>query len=361
MSNLRLALRALWRAPGFTAAAVLVVAIGVGGTTAVFSVFRAVVLKPLGAPRSEELVRLYVRPAGLDARWGYSTPDYLDLEKQSGAFASVGAMRPAQQSLTGRGEPVQVRVARVTSSFFSTLRVWPAIGRAPGAEEDVAGGARTAVLTDGFWRREFGGDPSAVGRSLELDGRTYTIGGIMPADFHFPLLRQADVLLSMALDPADLKYRDRIWLTVIGRLKPGVDLRAAQADLDVVGPRLFGLLEEHSGWRMEAQPLLDDVVGPVKPALTALLGAVLLALLIACVNLATLLLARGMARQRELAIRAALGGGRGELVWHVLTEAVLLAASRDRRREPVRARSNQSAPRGVRRACGSSDPRQPPA
>ena len=325
MSNLRLALRGLWRAPGFAAAAVLVVAIGVAGTTAVFSVFRAVLLKPLSAPRSEELVRLYERPAGLDARWGYSTPDYLDVAKESGAFASVGAIRPSQQSLTGRGAPVQVAVARVTASFFSTLRVWPALGRAPDAAEDVAGGARTAVLTDGFWRREFGGDPSAVGHSLELDGRTYTVGGIMPADFHFPLLRQADVLLSMAFDGIELR-RDIIWLSIIGRLKAGANLRGAQADLDVLAPRISERILEHRGWRMEVQPLLDDVVGPVKPALTALLAAVLLALLIACANLATLLLARGMARQRELAIRAALGGGRGELVWHLLTEAALLAA-----------------------------------
>ena len=128
MSNLRLALRGLWRAPGFAAAAVLVVAIGVACTTAVFSVFRAVLLKPLSAPRSEELVRLYERPAGLDARSGYSTPDHLDVAKESGAFASVGAIRPSQQSLTGRGAPVQVAVARVTASFFSTLRVWPALG-----------------------------------------------------------------------------------------------------------------------------------------------------------------------------------------------------------------------------------------
>src|SRR5205823_1984387 len=145
-------------------------------------------------------------------------------------------------------------------------------------------------------------------------------------EFRFPLLRQAKILVSAAFDRDELPYRDRIWLVVIARLKPGSSVRAAQADLDLLGPRIFSRLEEHTGWRMEAQPLLDDLVGPMKPALSALLGAVLLALLIACANVATLLLARGMARQRELAIRAALGGGRAELLPHVLTEAVLLAA-----------------------------------
>ncbi|HKC58509.1 MAG TPA: ABC transporter permease, partial [Myxococcales bacterium] len=326
MDNLRLALRTLWRAPGFTAAVVLVLAIGVGGSTAVFSVLRGVVLRPLGMPYPEQLVRLYERPAGTDVRWPCSAPEYLDLAKEGGAFESVAGIRAGRQTLTGRGSPVQVRIARVTASFFSTLRSWPAVGRAPDAEEDVAGGARTAVLTDAFWRREFGADPSALGRTLVLDGSSYTIAGVMPASFHFPLLRQADVLLPMAFEPSELQYRDRLWLAVVGRLKPGLGVGAAQADLDVLAPRIFARLSEHSGWRLEAQPLLDDLVGPLKPALTALFAAVLLALLIACANVASLLLARGMARQRELAIRAALGGGRGELVRHLLTEAMLLAA-----------------------------------
>ena len=326
VSNLRLTLRALMRAPGFTAAAVLVLAIGVGGSTAVFSVLRSVVLRPLGMPSPEQLVRLYERPPSLDARWPFSGPDYFDVAGESGAFASVAGIRATRQTLTGRGSPVQIRVARITASFFPTLRTWPAIGHALSAEEDVAGGPRTAVLTDGFWRRELGADPAAVGRTLVLDGRTYTIGGVMPADFHFPLLRQAEVLIPLSLEGFEKDFRGTNWLTVIGRLKAGLGLRTAQADLDVIAPRIFARIEEHSGWHMEAQPLLDDLVGPVKPALTALLGAVLLALLIACANVASLLLARGMARQRELAIRAALGGGRAELVKHLLTEAMVLAA-----------------------------------
>src|SRR6266851_871457 len=271
MNNLRLALRSLWRSPGFTASAVLVLAIGVGGSTAVFSVLRGVVLRPLGMPSPDELVRLYERPAGIEARWPFSGPDYLDLSRESGAFASVAGIRAGQQTLTGRGSPVQIRIARVTASFFSTLRSWPAIGSGLAAEEDAAGGPRTAVLTDGFWRREFGADPAAVGRTLILDGRSYTIGGVMPADFHFPLLRQAEVLIPFALEGFEKEFRGTNWVTAVARLKPGLGVRAAQADLDVLAPRIHARIGEHEGWGMEAQPLLDDLVGPVKPALTALL------------------------------------------------------------------------------------------
>ncbi len=326
MNNLRLALRSLWRSPSFTASAVLVLAIGVGGSTAVFSVLRGVVLRPLGMPQPEQLVRLYERPAGTEARWPFSGPDYFDLARESGAFASVAGIRAGRQTLTGRGSPMQIRVARITASFFDTLRIWPAIGRGPAAEEDLAGGPRTAVLTDSFWRRELGADPAAVGRTLVLDGRTYTIGGVMPADFHFPLLRQSEVLISLALDGREKEFRGMNFMAPIARLKPGIGLGEAQADLEVLAPRIHSRIGEHEGWRMEAKPLLEDLVGPVKPALTALLGAVLLALLIACANVASLLLARGMARQRELAIRAALGGGRAALVRHLLAEAMVLAA-----------------------------------
>ena len=326
MDNFRLAMRGLLRAPGFTAAAVLVLGIGIGGSTAVFSVLRGVVLRPLALPHPEELVRVYEHPAGLEARWAFSGPDYLDLARESGAFASAAGIRADRQTMTGRGPPVQLRIARVSASFFPTLRASPALGRALSAEEDVDGAPRAAVLTDGFWRRELGADPAALGRTLILDGRSYTIVGVMPPDFHFALLRQAEVLIPMAMEGREKEFRGINWVTVVARLKPGFGVRAAQADLDVLGPRIHARIGEHEGWKMEARPLLEDLVGPVKPALAALFGAVLLALLIACANVASLLLARGMARQRELAIRAALGGGRAELIRQLLTEAMLLAA-----------------------------------
>jgi putative ABC transport system permease protein len=325
MSRLRFALRSLARAPGFTAAGVLVLAIGIGASTAVFSVLRGVVLRPLGFGSPEQLVRVYERPAGIEARWPFSGPDFVDLAAESSAFASAAGIRPEPRTLTGRGPPVQIRIARVSASFFATFRAWPALGRAPAPEEDVEGGARVAVLMNGFWRRELGGDAAALGRTLTLDGRTYTIVGVMAPDFHLPLLRQAEILVPLALEGREKEFRGMNWVTAVGRLKAGLGVRDAQADLDVLAPRIHGRIAEHEGWRLEAQPLLEDLVGPVKPALTALLGAVLLALLIACADLASLVLARGMARQRELAIRAALGGGRGELVRQLMTEAMLLA------------------------------------
>jgi predicted permease len=304
----------------------LVLAMGIVASTAIFSVLRGVVLQPLGLPQPENLLRLYERPANSDARWSWSAPDYLDLASENGAFESVAAIRADRQTLTGRGSPVQIRVARVTASFYSTLRVAPALGRAPGAEEDATGSGHTVVLTDDYWRREFEADPDVLGRTLTLDGRVYSIGGVMPRGFQFALLREAQVLLPVSFEQIEIERRGRMPFNVVARLKPGLTLRDAQADLDVVGPQIAARIVEHLGWRHEARPLLEDLVGPVKPALAALLGAVLLALLIACANVASLVLARGMARQRELAIRGALGGGRGALVRQLLTESLMLSA-----------------------------------
>jgi predicted permease len=332
LEDVRLALRRLRRSPGFTAAGVLVLAVGIGGSTAVFSVLRSVVLRKLAVPAPEQLVRLYELPAGLDQRWPFPAPDYFDLGQESRSFQSLTAIRPDLQTLSGRGTPAPIRVARVTSTFFDTLKVWPVLGGVPDATQDLSGAARTAVVTDGFWRRELGGDSAALGRTIVLDGRTYTVGGVMGPDFRFPLLREAEVLLPAAFEPFEREYQ--AWLDVIGRLKPGVSVHAAQADLDVVAPRIFDRGQrfgqrvsrsEGRPWRMQVQPLLEDLVAPAKPALTALFGAVLLTLLIACANVASLLLARGMSRQRELAVRAALGGGRLHLVRHLMIDALVVA------------------------------------
>ncbi|HET6981353.1 MAG TPA: ABC transporter permease [Myxococcaceae bacterium] len=319
-------MRSLWRSPGFTVAGALVLAVGIAASTAVFSVLRGVVLRPLGLPQPENLVRLYERPAGSEARWSWSAPDYLDLARENRAFESVAAMRADRQTLTGRGSPVQIRVARVSASFYTTLRIAPALGQAPGAEEDATGSGQTVVLMEDYWRHEFAADLGVLGRTLTLDGRVYTIGGVMPRGFQFALLREAQVLLPVAFEQIEIERRGRMPFSVVARLKPGLTVRDAQADLDVVGPEIAGRIAEHLEWRHEAQPLLEDLVGPVKPGLAALLGAVLLALLIACANVASLVLARGMARQRELAIRGALGGGRGALVLQLLAESLVLAA-----------------------------------
>jgi hypothetical protein len=175
MGSLRFALRSLLRAPGFTAAGVLVLAIGIGGSTAVFSVLRGVVLRPLGFRSPQQLVRVYERPAGIDARWSFSGPDFLDLAAESGAFESTAGIRPDRQTLTGHGPPAQVRIARVSTSLFSTLRVSPAIGRAPTEEEDGTGAPRVAVLTDGF------GGASSEAIARPWGGRSRSMAGSTPS------------------------------------------------------------------------------------------------------------------------------------------------------------------------------------
>src|SRR5438105_10022635 len=228
--------------------------------------------------------------------------------------------------MTVASGPEQLPAARVSASFFATLKVHPVLGRGFSAETDYKGAPHEVVLSDRLWKREFGGDPRILGQTTTLNGRTYTIVGVLPANFRFPLLRNAEALVPFEWDEEDLKNRGMHSMGAFARLKPGISLPGAQADLAVIGPRIAARqLPEHTGWSQRAVPLHDDLVGPVKPALQALLGAVVLVLLIACANVASMLLARGAARQRELAIRAALGSGRGRILRQLLTEALLLA------------------------------------
>jgi len=328
LQDLRYAIRTLARSPGFTAAAVVALALGVGGSSAIFSVLEGVVLRPLAAPQPEQLFRLYETVPG-DApghdRNPYSTLDYLDVAKENGAFESVAAFQNTRLSMTVGSGPEQLPAARVSASFFATLKVHPSLGRGFASEADRMGGPHEVVLTDRLWKREFSGDPRILGQTTTLNGRTYTIVGILPAGFRFPALRNFDALVPFEWDEKDLQNRGLHFLGAFGRLKPGMTLQSAEADLRVVGPRIASRMPEHTGWSQRAVPLHDDLVGPIKPVLRALLGAVVLVLLIACANVASMLLARGAARQRELAIRAALGSGRARIVRQLLTEALLLA------------------------------------
>src|SRR5438132_13774711 len=327
LQDLRYALRTLARSPGFTAAAVLALALGIGGSSAIFSVLEGVALRPLAAPRPDQLVRLYETIPGTapgSDRDSYSTLDYLDVAKENGAFESTAAYQGTRLSMTVASGPEQLPAARVSASFFATLKVHPSLGRGFAAETDYKGGPHEVVLSDRLWRREFGADPRILGQTTTLNGRTYTIVGVLPASFRFPLLRNAEALVPFEWDEKDLENRGLHYMSAFGRLKPSMSLRSAQADLAVVGARIASRLPEHTGWTQRAVPLLDDLVGPVKPVLQLLLGAVVIVLVIACVNVASMLLARGAARQREIAIRAALGSGRARIVRQMLTESLLL-------------------------------------
>jgi len=323
LQDLKYALRTLGRSPAFTAAAVLAIALGVGGSSAMFSVLESVVLRPIAAPEPERLVRLY-ESSKSGERSPWSVPDYLDLAKENGSFEAVAAIRNWASSLTTGAGPRQVSAARVTASFFAALGVHPALGHGLASEDDREGGARGVVLMDALWRREFGGDRRILGQSVVLDGQSYTVVGVMPPRFSFPLLRDAELILPMELTKPLLESRGMHGLTAFGRVRRGLGLQHAQADLDVIGPRIAARLPEHAGQTIRVAPLLDDLVGPVRPVLQALLGAVIMVLLIACANVASMLLARGAARQRELAIRSALGSGRMRIVRQLLTESVLL-------------------------------------
>jgi putative ABC transport system permease protein len=329
-NDLRFAVRVLRRQPGFTLVVLLTLMLGIGANTAIFTVVDAALLRPLPYREPERLVHLWETHRGdVSDRSEASYPDFLDWRSQSRAFAGIEGYDPTNLTVTADGtEPLMLRGARVTPGFFPMLGVTPALGRAFLPEESVAGGAPVVLLTHGFWQRRLGGDPRVLGRSLTLDRRRFTVVGVLPRDFHFAPVEDAELWLP--IDPAVRRASERFnhWLNVVARLKPGVTFAGARSDLSAVMRRLGAQYPEtNAGRDVALVELREEIVGAVRPTLLVLFGAVGCVLLVACVNVAGLMLARSAARGREIAVRSALGADRSRIVRQLLVESALLAVA----------------------------------
>ncbi len=325
------ALRGARRAPGFTAIVVLTLALGIGATTAIFSVVRDVLLRELPFAEPERLVRAWVADSSRgEAHGPLSIPDLADWRTGNVAFSDLAGYStlPTGLTLTDEGEPVRLATAYVSESFFSTLGVQAAAGRVILPDEHQPGREKVVVLSYRLWQARFGGDAALIGRTLRLNDAPFTVVGVLPAAVRFPD-SEVDVWTPLEVVPATgvPRVRGVRWIQVVGRLRPDVTVERAREDLAAVAKRLsneFG--DSNSGWRdATVVPLRDDLVGSARPRLIVLFGAVVLVLLLACTNIANLVLARGWHRRREVALRAALGASRGRLVRQALIENLVLA------------------------------------
>lgn len=326
MHDLRFALRQLLKNPGFTAVAVFTLALGIGATTAIFSVVNAVLLRPLPYPDPERLVRVHESlPERNVLRVPVAIPNYLDWRKQNTVLADLAAHQWADLNLTGLGEPRRLHGSRVTANLFTVLGVNPVLGRPFTAEEEVRGRHFVTLLSHSLWMRDFGGDASVLGRALTLDGESYTIIGVMPPELRYPA-RNVELWTPAAFFDTERNERGNHSWGVVGRLKPGVTASQAQAELAGIANRIAQADPDARGFSAQVVSLQDDMVGERRRPLMVLLGAVACVLAIACANVANLMLARASARQMEFAVRAALGAGRSTLIRQVLSESLLLAS-----------------------------------
>jgi putative ABC transport system permease protein len=339
LSDVRYALRVLRKSPGFAIIVVLALALGIGANTAIFSVVNAVLLRALPFPDPDRIVMVWSpNPqviAGVD-ELPPSNADLKDWREQNHVFERLAGFTSRQFNLAGQGDPERVGGAEVTADFLPALGVKPERGRWFTADEDQPG-KRVAVISHALWQRRYAGDQGILGRQITIDGQSYTVAGVMPPGFQFPrgselpnfyaFAAQTDVWTPLGLEPKRWNNRGSHMLVALARLKPGTSLQRAQSEMTAIEKRISGQFEESHGWTAKVVPLHDQIVGGARVALWTLLGAVGFVLLIACANVANIVLARSSARQKEMAIRTAVGATRLHVIRQLLTESVLLSVA----------------------------------